>query len=100
VKRTSIVAIVSTLALPLGGAAAATPTGSTPPENGCPASATERPVSDFPAEEGYMLPSILDAAGNNDGFICALQLPEAAAKNFPVETLYVFSENNLPAEKP
>ena len=99
-KRTSIVAIVSALALPLGGAAAATPPGSTPPESGCPASATERSVSDFPAEEGYMLPSILDAAGNNDGLICAFPLPEAAAKNLSVEIVYQFFENNLPAEKP
>jgi len=100
VKRISIVAIVSALALPLGGAAAATPSGSTPLATGCPASATERPVSDFPVEEGYMLPGILDAAGNNDGLICAFPLPEAVAKNFPVEIVYQFFENNLPAKNP
>ncbi|MGH2779793.1 MAG: hypothetical protein ACRDJB_14240 [Actinomycetota bacterium] len=94
-KRTlSTAMIVVALALPLGGVAGATPSGSTPPQNGCPASATPTAVADL---VGYLLPGILDASGNNDGMICAFPLPQAVAKNAPVETVYQFFENNLPA---
>ena len=43
----------------------------------------------------------LDAAGNNDGLVCALPLPDAfcTAMGYdpcPVETVYLFSDNNVP----
>jgi hypothetical protein len=47
------------------------------------------------------VPGQIDAAGNNDGLVCALPLPDAfcTAMGFdpcPVETVYLFSDNTAP----
>jgi hypothetical protein len=54
---------------------------------------------------GYLvLPEAIDAAGNQDGLICGLPLPEPVRQQLcgpdcPVPITYVFDENDLPARQ-
>ena len=76
-------------------------TASTPPQNGCPASAELVLVSSF--GEPYHLPTALDSTangGNGDGYICAFPLPEALATIHNGVTIYQFFENNLTSNAP
>jgi hypothetical protein len=95
-KVASIATFACVLALGVGPGAGATPSGSTPPQSGCPASASLVAVQPL-TDAGYGLPAALDGAGNQDGKICAFPLPEAVAKNQTVEIIYQFFENNLPS---
>lgn len=82
----------------------------TPVSTGCPAGFDHVSVASLP-NPPYRLPARLDAAGNNDGFICALALPEAVAEAFCLNfepgacnlvqlglPLYEFIEDDNPAE--
>jgi hypothetical protein len=51
-----------------------------------------------------VLPEAIDAAGNQDGLICGLPLPEPVRQQLcgpdcPVPITYVFDENDLPARQ-
>jgi len=50
----------------------------TPLETGCPAAFDLLPVAGFEAQGPYKLPRLVDTAGNHDGLVCALALPDAA----------------------
>ena len=47
---------------------------------------------------GYDLLPEFDAAGNNDGILCGLPLPDALCTldPCPVPQLYLWTDNNLP----
>jgi hypothetical protein len=67
---------------------------------GCPSGYELRTVESLAATGNEPQPSLIDAAGNNDGLVCALPLPDAicAAMGFdpcPVETVYLFTDNKL-----
>ena len=50
----------------------------TPIATACPAAFDLLPVDAFEAQAPYKLPRLVDTAGNQDGFVCALALPNAA----------------------
>jgi hypothetical protein len=69
----------------------------TPPETGCPTAYSQLSVADL-TPQGYHLPAIIDAAGNNDGYVCGQPVVEASAENFcggpcQVPILYRFRDN-------
>jgi hypothetical protein len=71
----------------------------TPPETGCPASTSLLWVDDLTAQ-GYHAPSQIDAAGNQDGWVCGKPVQEQAAENFcggpcQVPVLYEFRDDSL-----
>ncbi len=72
----------------------------TPVETGCPTGYERLSVSAL-VPLGYSLPISLDAAGNNDGWVCGHAFADAAAAQLcpdcPVDILYLFAENDLPA---
>ena len=77
------------------------PTAVAKPGTGCPPAYELRTVKSLAATGNEPAPSLLDAAGNNDGLVCALPLPDAfcIAMGFdpcPVETVYLFTDNTLP----
>ena len=70
------------------------------PPTGCPAGYQLRSVESLAATGNAPLPGQIDAAGNGDGFVCALPLPDAVciAHGFdpcPVETIYLFRDNDV-----
>jgi hypothetical protein len=77
--------------------AAAVPT---PVETGCAAGFEQLSVQTLTAL-GYRLPSELDAAGNQDGWVCGHAFVEAAKDQLcpdcPREILYLFGDNDVPA---
>jgi hypothetical protein len=96
-----LVGLLLTLSLGTATAAAAPPP--LPTETGCPAGYQVLVVSDLLAM-GYQLPGILDAEGNQDNLVCGLPLPEPVRQqlcgpNCPVPILYLFDENDLPAQQ-
>jgi hypothetical protein len=50
----------------------------TPVATACPAAFDLLPVAGFEAQAPYRLPRLVDTAGNQDGLVCALALPDAA----------------------
>jgi hypothetical protein len=92
-------AVVGTVAFlgatAIGGQVAS---ASTPVENGCPA-AFQLLTLDFLASQGpYRQPFEIDAAGNNDGLICAMPVNQTAydavcGPDCPVPVLYTFIDN-------
>ena len=50
----------------------------TPVATGCPAGYERLQVSGFP-NPPYRMPRMVDAAGNGNGYVCALRLPEDVA---------------------
>ena len=98
---TAAVAVLAPLAVLWSGA----PAGAvdTPPQTGCPAGYQTLSVSWLESQGPYMLPAILDDpanGGNDDGYVCGLPLPDAAAVQLcggpcGVPVLYQFRDNNL-----
>jgi hypothetical protein len=97
-------------ALALSGVAAlllAAPVSATPVATGCPSGDVVLTVSEWSAL-GYPGPANIDAAGNQDGIVCGLALPEgftfgwaitANGLNPPHDILYLFSDDNNPAQR-
>jgi hypothetical protein len=82
-------------------AAGPLPTAAAKTGTGCPAGFQLRTVESLAATGNAPNPGLLDAAGNNDGLVCALPLPDAfcTAMGYdpcPVETVYLFVDNTLP----
>lgn len=75
---------------------------STPVQNGCPASGDLISVAYLEGQGPYQLPGRLDDpanGGNGDGWVCAFPLPAAVSTAWgDTFTVYMFNENNLPAE--
>jgi hypothetical protein len=92
--------VLATAALAVGTASA--DVSQTPIETGCPAGYEHLSVASLEATGPYRVPRRLDAAGNNNGFICGLAFPEAArlalcGPSCPVRVLYLFAEDDNPA---
>jgi hypothetical protein len=71
------------------------------PGTGCPAGYQLRTVESLAATGNAPIPGQVDAAGNNDGLVCARPVPDAVctAMGFdpcPVETIYFFRDNTVP----
>ena len=79
---TSRSALTLLLALAAGLAALAAGTARaevhTPIATACPAAFDLLPVAGFEAQAPYKLPRLVDTAGNQDGLVCALALPDGA----------------------
>jgi hypothetical protein len=102
-KRLTIALLVGPL-LALGlatataGSAAANPT-----DTGCPSGYPVLVVDELLAQ-GYQVPAIVDAEGNNNGLICGHAFPEAVRQKFcgpdcPVPIIYNFIDDDLKAQK-
>ena len=78
-------------AVPLSTAAA-------PKGTGCPAGNWQfRSVESLAATGNAPLPGQVDAAGNADGFVCALPQPDSVCPVDPCpETIYLFRDNDVP----
>ena len=84
-------------------AVSAAPSASAKTTNGCPAGWDHRTVASLLATGNAPVPGQIDAAGNNDGSVCALPLPDAFCLRVlgfdpcPVATIYLFRDNDVPA---
>jgi len=93
----SVLSVAAALvAWPLAATAAAAPPP-LPTETGCPVGQALS-VDELTAL-GYRAPSEIDAAGNNDGIVCGVPLPEAYREVFsptaPVPIIYLFRDNTV-----
>ncbi len=109
-NRRAILSLVAAAALALAVPASALADSSqTPVVTGCPAGYDHVAVSSFPAQ--YQMPARIDAAGNDNGWICAQQLPEAVVAAYCLNLepkacnllelglpLYNFMDDNNPAQ--
>ena len=91
---TVLLAVGLLAAVPLSATAAQTSTG-------CPAGYELRTVKSLAKTGNAPAPSLVDAAGNNDGLVCVLPLPDefCTAMGFdpcPVETVYLVTDNTVP----
>lgn len=76
----------------------------TPVETGCPAGFAHLSVASLEAAGPYGLPRLLDSAGNDNGFVCGLALPEGArlarcGPACPVPVLFLFDEDDNAARE-
>jgi hypothetical protein len=74
----------------------------TPITTGCPAGFEHLSVASLEASGPYRVPRRLDTAGNDNGFVCALALPEARRLAFcgpscAVPVLFLFGDDDNPA---
>jgi hypothetical protein len=81
---------------PLAAAAAAS-TPALPADTGCPVG--QALALEYLGQFGYRLPFDIDAAGNDDGVVCGVPLPEAfrevQAPDAPVPVIYLFRDNTV-----
>ena len=99
-KRTTVAVATSALAVAWLSLGLASSTAVADTTNRCPAGWQLRTVGSLAATGNAPVPSQVDAAGNADGSVCALPLPDAVciAMGFdpcPVATLYQFRDNDL-----
>ena len=77
----------------------------TPPETGCPGGQLLS-VTTLESQGPYMAPRRLDEAGNNDGFVCGVPLPQVAGERTvcggpcAVPVIYLFRDNDLAGYEP
>ena len=74
----------------------------TPVATGCPAGYARMSLVELLAAGPYFVAVRLDASGNDNGFVCALALPEAVrlarcGPLCPVPVLYQFTDDDNPA---
>jgi hypothetical protein len=92
------------LGLALGTAiVSADPAVPTPPQTGCPAGYDRLSVEEL-ASQGYGAPGRVDQAGNGNGWVCGLAMPEAFRRtqcgpDCPVPVVYLFRDDDLPARR-
>jgi hypothetical protein len=97
----ALIALVAAAASALVVGTASADVSQTPIATACPAGFEV--LSTAPLKEaGYKLPINIDEAGNNDGFVCGLERPEAVllaqcGPTCPVTAFYVFRDNDSPA---
>jgi hypothetical protein len=74
------------------------PTAVARTSTGCPAGFQLRSVASLAAAGNAPVPGMVDAAGNADGFVCAHPLPDPVCSldPCPVETIYLFRDNDVP----
>jgi hypothetical protein len=76
----------------------------TPVQTGCPAGFERLSVASLEAAGPYGLPRLVDGAGNGNGFVCGLALPEGArlaqcGPACPVPVLFLFDEDDNAARE-
>jgi hypothetical protein len=96
-RSLSVLSVAAALvAWPLAATAAAAPPP-LPTETGCPVG--QALSLDFLGPLGYQVPFQIDAAGNNDGIVCGVPLPEAYREHFfptaTVPVIYLFRDNTV-----
>ena len=86
----------------------AAPVAATPLQTGCPSGYAAKTVVEWEAMGDYRVPRRVDEAGNQDGIVCGRALPDgflfgwaitANGLNPTVDVLYLFSDNNNPAQR-
>ena len=103
-------ALIAAAAAAVAVGTASADVSQTPVTTGCPAGYEHLSVASLEATGPYRLPRRLDTAGNNNGFVCGLALPEAVAAAYCRNLepgacnlvqlglpLYLFDEDDNPA---
>ena len=91
-------AMIAALATPLLLVAGASAASAAAPDDGC-----ARGFELWDVEiEPYMVDNAIDAAGNNDGYVCARALGKGVLNTLPpgapdISVVYQFTDNDLPA---
>jgi hypothetical protein len=85
-----------------GAGTAGADVAQTPVATGCSAGFARLSLDWLASQGPYHVPAQLDAAGNQDGYICARALPDAArdalcGPSCPVPVLYEFTDDDNPA---
>jgi hypothetical protein len=93
--------LAASAAVAAGGARA--DVSQTPVATGCPAGYAHMSLDELLAAGPYFVARRVDAAGNDNGSVCALALPEAArlalcGASCPVPVLYQFTDDDNPAK--
>lgn len=98
--RTRLLSVLFATAALVAGPLAATGAAAPPPlptETGCPVG--QALSLDYLGPLGYQVPFQIDAAGNNDGIVCGVPLPEAyreiCCPTATVPVIYLFSDNTV-----
>ena len=100
----TLAAALAVAAVAVPAATASADVSQTPVATGCPTGTPPRSLAFLASQGPYQLPFRLDAAGNNNGIICAHAVPEAArlahcGPDCPVPVLYLFREDDSPAQR-
>jgi hypothetical protein len=72
-----LVGLVIAAALSVAAGTAGAGLSETPVETACPAGYDRLTVNSLEAQGPYILPRLVDTAGNNNGYVCGLALPDA-----------------------
>lgn len=75
-KRIAVLLVVLPLAAVAAAGTARADAAQTPTATGCPAAYELKAVSWFEAQAPYKLPRQVDTAGNDNGYVCSLALPD------------------------
>jgi opacity protein-like surface antigen len=75
-KRLLVSAVVAVGAA-MSASAASADVSQTPTASACPAHYSRLSVASFEAVGPYRLPRAIDTAGNDNGYVCAFQMPDA-----------------------
>lgn len=110
-SRTTIAVLMAAIAASAVGSARAD-VSQTPVATACPAGYQLLSVASLVASGPYVLPRLVDAAGNGDGYVCGLAQPESVRDAFcrqgdPVACAleqvglprYVFKDDDNPASE-
>jgi hypothetical protein len=101
-----VIRLVAALGLVTGMFALSSPsaTAATPMETGCPAGFQLLSLDFLREQGGYMLPFVLDAEGNEDGFVCGKPYNDVVFSIFcpdgcgGIPIFYNFTDNDLTPE--
>lgn len=100
---TAVRRVVGAFLLSAGFMVALAPTAEAEP--GCPEAWTLWSVESLAEQGNAPVPGFVDAAGNGDGYVCAIPLPDAVCIQYivtrglpacPVDQLYQYLDNRLP----
>jgi hypothetical protein len=80
--RVLLIGLVIAAAAPLAVGAARADVSQTPVATACPAGYAHLSVAALEAAGPYYLPRLVDTAGNNNGYVCALAQPDAVRDAF------------------
>jgi hypothetical protein len=110
-SRTTIAVLAAAVAVFAAGSARAD-VSQTPLATACPAGYELLSVASLVASGPYVLPRLIDATGNGDGYVCGLAVPDSVRDAFcrqgdPVACAleqaglpkYVFKDNDNPANR-
>ena len=100
----TLAAALAVAAVAVPAATASADVSQTPVATGCPTGTPPLSLAFLASQGPYQLPFRLDAAGNNNGIICAHAVPEAArlahcGPDCPVPVLYSFRDDDSSAQR-